>query len=144
MDVSKNSGTPKSSGLIGFSIIFTIHFAGNTYFFGNTHIPIPRSRNFWSSTISAEAREDKSTSEAKKKSWEFLPTSEMYDFFCVKMNLKVISCFQVVSSFFEVSRVLRIAVVNWGSIVKSVHEMVTTAMARSFLVRIHSIHDLTA
>ena len=26
MDVSKNSGTPKSSMLIGFSIIFTIHF----------------------------------------------------------------------------------------------------------------------
>ena len=26
MDVSKNSGTPKSSILIGFSIIFTIHF----------------------------------------------------------------------------------------------------------------------
>ncbi len=28
MDVSKNSGTPKSSILIGFSIIFTIHFGG--------------------------------------------------------------------------------------------------------------------
>ena len=28
MDVSKNMGTPKSSILIGFSIIFTIHFAG--------------------------------------------------------------------------------------------------------------------
>ena len=26
MDLSKNSGTPKSSILIGFSIIFTIHF----------------------------------------------------------------------------------------------------------------------
>ena len=26
MGVSKNSGTPKSSILIGFSIIFTIHF----------------------------------------------------------------------------------------------------------------------
>ena len=26
MDVSKNRGTPKSSILIGFSIIFTIHF----------------------------------------------------------------------------------------------------------------------
>ena len=26
MDVSENSGTPKSSILIGFSIIFTIHF----------------------------------------------------------------------------------------------------------------------
>ena len=26
MDVSKNNGTPKSSVLIGFSIIFTIHF----------------------------------------------------------------------------------------------------------------------
>ena len=28
MSVSKNSGTPKSSILIGFSIIFTIHFGG--------------------------------------------------------------------------------------------------------------------
>ena len=37
----------------------------------------------------------------QKKSWEFLPTSEMYDFFCVKMNLKVIPCFQVVSSSFK-------------------------------------------
>ena len=26
MDVSKNRGTPKSSNLIGFSLIFTIHF----------------------------------------------------------------------------------------------------------------------
>ena len=26
MDVSENSGTPKSSILIGFSMIFTIHF----------------------------------------------------------------------------------------------------------------------
>ena len=26
MGVSKNRGTPKSSNLIGFSIIFTIHF----------------------------------------------------------------------------------------------------------------------
>ena len=26
MDVSENGGTPKSSSLIGFSIIFTIHF----------------------------------------------------------------------------------------------------------------------
>ena len=32
MDVSENSGTPKSSILIGFSIIFTIHFGGNTLF----------------------------------------------------------------------------------------------------------------
>ena len=28
MDVSENSGTPKSSILTGFSIIFTIHFIG--------------------------------------------------------------------------------------------------------------------
>ena len=28
MGVSKNNGTPKSSILIGFSIIFTIHFGG--------------------------------------------------------------------------------------------------------------------
>ena len=33
MGVSKNNGTPKSSILIGFSIIFTIHFGGNTPYF---------------------------------------------------------------------------------------------------------------
>ena len=38
MDVSENSGTPKSSILIGFSIIFTIHSGGNTPIFGNTHM----------------------------------------------------------------------------------------------------------
>ena len=32
MDVSENSGTPKSSILIGFSIIFTIHFVGPPLF----------------------------------------------------------------------------------------------------------------
>ena len=37
MDVSKNNGTPKSSILIGFSIIFTIHFGG-TPIFGNIHM----------------------------------------------------------------------------------------------------------
>ena len=36
MDVSKNSGTPKSSILIGFSIIN--HPFGGTPIFGNTHI----------------------------------------------------------------------------------------------------------
>ena len=36
--VSKNHGIPKSSILIGFSIIFTIHFGGNTPIFGNTHM----------------------------------------------------------------------------------------------------------
>ena len=35
MDVSENRGTPKSSILIGCSIIFTIHF-GVPLFFGNT------------------------------------------------------------------------------------------------------------
>ena len=41
MGVSKNNGTPKSSILIGFSIIFTIHFRGkyHPYFWVNTHIP---------------------------------------------------------------------------------------------------------
>ena len=34
--LSKNNGTPKSSILIGFSIIFTIHFGGPPLF-GNTH-----------------------------------------------------------------------------------------------------------
>ena len=37
MGVSKNNGTPKSSILIGFSIIFTTHF-GVPRIFGNTHI----------------------------------------------------------------------------------------------------------
>ena len=32
MGVSKNNGTPKSSILIGFSIIFTIHFGAHPYF----------------------------------------------------------------------------------------------------------------
>ena len=39
MGVSKNSSTPKSSILIGFSIIFTIHFGGKPPIFGNTYIP---------------------------------------------------------------------------------------------------------
>ena len=39
MGVSKNNGTPKSSILKGFSIIFTIHFGGfSPYFWFNTHI----------------------------------------------------------------------------------------------------------
>ena len=38
MDVSENGGTPKSSILIGFSIIFTIHFGGNAPIFGNIHM----------------------------------------------------------------------------------------------------------
>ena len=37
MGVSLNGGTPKSSILIGFSIIFTIH-VGASLFFGNPHI----------------------------------------------------------------------------------------------------------
>ena len=41
MDVSKNSGTPKSSIFIGFSIIFTIHFGGNTPIFGSTPTYFP-------------------------------------------------------------------------------------------------------
>ena len=36
MGVSKNSGTPKSSILTGFSIIFTIHFGGKPTIVGNT------------------------------------------------------------------------------------------------------------
>ena len=32
MVISKNSGTPKSSILIGFSIVFTIHFGVFPYF----------------------------------------------------------------------------------------------------------------
>ena len=31
MDISKNRGTPKSSSLIGFSLIFTIYFGGTGY-----------------------------------------------------------------------------------------------------------------
>ena len=38
MGVSKNNGTPKSSILIGFSIIFTIHFGGFPPIFGSTPI----------------------------------------------------------------------------------------------------------
>ena len=37
-DVSENNGIPKSSIFIGFSIIFTIHFGGNTPIFGSTPI----------------------------------------------------------------------------------------------------------
>ncbi len=40
MGVSKNRGTPKSSILIGFSIIFTIHFGGFPPIFGNIHIHV--------------------------------------------------------------------------------------------------------
>ncbi len=36
MGVSKNNGTPKSSILIGFSIIFTIHFGGKIPLFLET------------------------------------------------------------------------------------------------------------
>jgi len=43
MDVFENSGTPKSSILIGVSIIFTIHFGGKTPIFGNIHILGPHS-----------------------------------------------------------------------------------------------------
>ena len=46
MDVSKNSGTPKSSSLIRFSIIN--HPFWGTSIFGNTHIhPVLRSPDFW-------------------------------------------------------------------------------------------------
>ena len=39
MGVSENSGTPKSSIFVGFSIIFTIHFGvPDTSIFGNIHI----------------------------------------------------------------------------------------------------------
>ena len=47
MGVSKNRGIPKSSILIGFSIIFTIHFGVPLFLeaFGNIHIK-PR-KNLW-------------------------------------------------------------------------------------------------
>ena len=38
LGVSKNRGTPKSSILIGFSLIFTIHFGGFPSIFGNTQL----------------------------------------------------------------------------------------------------------
>ena len=38
LGVSKNNGTPKSSILIGFSIIFTIHFGFFPPIFGNIHL----------------------------------------------------------------------------------------------------------
>ncbi len=41
MGVSENMGIPKSSILIGFSIIFTIHFGGvKTPIFGNIHVKV--------------------------------------------------------------------------------------------------------
>ena len=42
MGVSKNRGTPKSSILIGFSIIFTIHFGGFPPISGNAHMESPK------------------------------------------------------------------------------------------------------
>ena len=39
MGVFKNNGTPKSSILIRFSMIFTIHFWGFPPILGNTHMP---------------------------------------------------------------------------------------------------------
>ena len=47
LDVSENSGTPKSSILIGFSIIFTIHFGGVPPIFGNTHFALFRVSDLW-------------------------------------------------------------------------------------------------
>ena len=47
MGVSVNGGTPRSSILIGFSIIFTIHFGGFPPIFGNTQM----SPSFGESTI---------------------------------------------------------------------------------------------
>ena len=38
MDVSKNRGTPKSSSLIGFSLILINHLFWGTPIFGNTHM----------------------------------------------------------------------------------------------------------
>ena len=61
MDVSENSGfSPKSSILIGFSIIFTIHF-GVPLFFSNTHIkPLVDwgIRNFYCSNFSHNIHQD--------------------------------------------------------------------------------------
>ena len=42
--VSKNNGTPKSSILIGFSLIFTIHFGVFPPIFGNTPMVVFRLR----------------------------------------------------------------------------------------------------
>ena len=49
MDVSKNSGNPKSSILIGFSIIN--HPFWGTFIFGNTHQNEPWKRRFLLNTI---------------------------------------------------------------------------------------------
>ena len=46
MDVSENRGTPKSSILIGWSII-NHPFWGPTPIFGNTHIDLGNSSIFW-------------------------------------------------------------------------------------------------
>ena len=47
MGASKNNGTPKSSILIGFSIIFTIHFGGNTIpIFGTSIYPYSKVNDY--------------------------------------------------------------------------------------------------
>ena len=52
MDVSENSGTPKSSILIGFSIIN--HPFWGTPIFGNTHMGDMNLARFWSNYVAAE------------------------------------------------------------------------------------------
>ncbi len=54
MGVSKNGGTPKSSILIGFSIIN--HPFGGTPIFGNTHIIF--FNHFWSQDADASINSD--------------------------------------------------------------------------------------
>ena len=52
MDVSKNRGTPKSSILIGFSIIN--HPFWGTPIFGNIHMPVTNEVFFWDSLLKVE------------------------------------------------------------------------------------------
>ena len=107
MDVSKNRGTPKSSILIGFSIIFIIHFGG--FFppiFGSTSI---WNRSYWTPTVQCYHTFDL-TSQPRKKTAKTLlwihcvlrvfPSfvqsylSRSYQIVAPWLNTKQIGCFQ--------------------------------------------------
>ena len=67
--VSKNRATPKSSILIRFSIIFTIHFGGFPPIFGNTHMV---NLNKWSSIKKVAHQTKKSNPQNPFCSVEFI------------------------------------------------------------------------
>ena len=80
MGVSKNSGTPKSSILIGFSIMFTIHFGGFPPIFGNTHISVFFSTCFLVNNVPARPLEG----DVKRVTWEtqIVERSDVIAMFC--------------------------------------------------------------